>query len=87
MTDDSGRTSRPGPSRRTGVSGAEFAGVGLQFAVTIIAFMFAGIWLDRRLGTSPWLVILCVFLGAAAGFYSIYRKLMSGPRRSDSMHE
>jgi len=87
MTDESGRTSPPRPPRRTGVSGAEFAGVGLQFAATIVAFMFAGIWLDRRLGTSPWFVILCVFLGAGTGFYSIYRKLMSAQRRSDSMHE
>ena len=87
MTDDSGPSSRPRTPKRTGVSGAEFAGVGLQFAATIVAFMFAGIWLDRRLGTSPWLIILCVFLGAGAGFYSIYRKLMSGQRRSDSMHE
>lgn len=86
MTDDSGPSPRPDPSRRSGISGAEFAGVGLQFAATIIVFMFAGIWLDRRLGTSPWLIILCVFLGAGAGFYSIYRKLMSGPRRSDSVH-
>jgi hypothetical protein len=34
------------------------AGVGLQFAVTIVAFALAGIWLDRRLGTSPWFVLM-----------------------------
>jgi F0F1-type ATP synthase assembly protein I len=61
----------------------EYAGVGLQFALAIVAFMFAGIWLDRTLGTSPWLLMLFVFGGAAAGFYSIYRKLMAAQRRAD----
>ena len=62
------------------VSGAQFAGVGLQFALTIVVFAFAGIWLDKHLGTSPWLVILGVFIGAAAGFFSIYRQLTTAGR-------
>lgn len=74
MSDRSG-----GPNR--GLSGAEFAGAGLQFAVTIVVFMFAGIWLDRRLGTSPWLLILCVFAGAAGGFFSIYRRAIAAQKR------
>jgi F0F1-type ATP synthase assembly protein I len=62
---------------------ADYAGVGLQFAFSIVVFMFAGMWLDRTLGTSPWLLILFVFGGASAGFYSIYRKLMAAQRRAD----
>ena len=87
MTPTSGEQDRPPPpgpkSRRSGVAptGAEFAGAGLQFAVAIVAFMFLGIWLDKTLGSSPWFVLLCVFLGAGAGFYSIYRKLIGGKRR------
>jgi ATP synthase protein I len=84
--------SEPGPaSGRPGGRGAstppsagEFAGAGLQFAATIVAFMFLGIWLDKRLGSSPWLVLICVFLGAGAGFYSIYRKLMGSTKRPTS---
>ena len=76
-----------GPGRARGRDAAvpsigEYAGVGLQFALTIVAFMFAGMWLDRTLGTSPWLLILFVFGGASAGFYSIYRKLMAAQRRA-----
>ena len=86
MTPTSGDQDRlppPGPKRRAGAapSGAQFAGAGLQFAVTIVAFMFLGIWLDKTLGSSPWFVLVCVFLGAGAGFYSIYRKLIGGKRR------
>jgi F0F1-type ATP synthase assembly protein I len=69
--------------QRAAPSVGEYAGVGLQFALAIVAFMFAGMWLDRALGTSPWLLILFVFGGAAAGFYSIYRKLMAAQRRAD----
>jgi F0F1-type ATP synthase assembly protein I len=62
-------------------SGAEYAGAGLQLAMTLVAFMFLGIWLDKRLGSSPWFVLICVFVGAAAGFYSIYRRLMAATKR------
>src|SRR5690349_19214485 len=77
----SGKPPAPNPGAR-GV-GSEFGAAGLQFAAAIVVFMFAGIWLDRKLGTSPWLVILFVFLGAGGGFYSIYRRLTSAQRRAD----
>ena len=64
------------------VSGAEFAGIGLQFALTILLFAFAGVWLDNRLGTSPWLLLVSVFVGAAGGFYSMYRRVTASQRRS-----
>ena len=83
MTGEAGGQGR-GARRGSAVpSIGEYAGVGLQFALTIVGFMFAGMWLDRALGTSPWLLILFVFGGAAAGFYSIYRKLMAAQRRAD----
>jgi F0F1-type ATP synthase assembly protein I len=64
-----------------GFSGSEFAGIGIQFALVILVFTGAGIWLDRRLGTSPWLLLICVFAGAAGGFFSIYQKAMAAQRR------
>ena len=67
---------RPGQA----TSGAQFAGAGIQFAVMVILSAFAGIWIDRRLGTSPWLLFVTVFVGAALGFYSLYRNLMKGQR-------
>jgi F0F1-type ATP synthase assembly protein I len=70
-----------------GLSGGEFAGIGLQFALTILIFTAAGIWLDRRLGTSPWLLILCVFVGAGGGFASIYRRATAAQRRDAERRE
>ena len=72
--------SNPG---RTSVSGLELAGAGIQFAAILVLSSFAGIWADRKLGTSPWLLIVLVFLGAAAAFYSVYHKLMKGQRLGD----
>ena len=83
---DAGSGNRePGRSSRgKAVSGAEFASIGVQFALTILAFVYAGIWLDRRLGTSPWLLLICVFAGAGGGFYSMYRRVTASQR--DAKH-
>src|SRR5688572_2098523 len=66
---------------RKGISGSEFAGLGIQFAVTIVIFAFAGIWLDRRLGASPWFVIIMVLGGAGLGFWTMYRAATKKARR------
>ena len=63
-----------GARSKQGLSGAEFAGIGVQFALTILVFVFAGVWLDKRFGTSPWLVLVGVVIGAGGGFYSMYLK-------------
>lgn len=60
---------------------AKVAGVGLQFAASIVLFLLAGQWLDARLGTEPWLLIAGVMIGAAAGFFSLYRQLTGGSSR------
>ncbi len=60
------------------------AGLGLQFAVSILLFLYAGQWLDRKLNTTPLCLVIGTFLGAAAGFYSIYRRLMDEQRRDDA---
>lgn len=76
----------PTPSRAdTGaISPSHFAGLGLQFAVSILVFLYIGQWLDRKLGTAPWLLIVGVFLGAGLSFYSMYRKLMAAQALEDA---
>lgn len=64
-------------------SALQFAGAGVQFAAMLVISAFAGMWLDRKLGTSPWLLIVLVFVGAALAFYSLYRNLMKGTRLGD----
>jgi ATP synthase protein I len=71
-------------SRKKGPSPAAFAGVGLELTGLILLGLFAGQWLDKRLGTAPWLLILGVFAGAAAGFYNMIRILTTAERRAKS---
>jgi len=49
--------------------------MGVQFVAAILVFLFVGKWLDSKLGTSPLLLILGVFLGAAASMYAMYRRV------------
>jgi ATP synthase protein I len=59
------------------------AGMGLQFALSILLFLLIGQWIDRKLGTAPLFLIVFVFTGAGASFYSIYRKVVEQQRRDD----
>lgn len=66
-----------------GPSPASFAGAGAQFVLSILLFLYIGKWLDGRLGTSPWLLMVGVFVGAAGGFFSFYRRIMAASRDRD----
>ncbi len=74
---------RPHQSSGKSLSGADFAGVGVQFAAAIIAFLFAGQWLDNRLGTNGLFTIAGVFVGGGAAFYNMYRRITAAQRRDD----
>lgn len=63
-------------------SAARYAGVGLQFAITLLVGLAAGSWADRKFGTS-YLVLVGVFGGAGAAFYSMYRQLMGNLERDE----
>jgi F0F1-type ATP synthase assembly protein I len=58
-----------------GSDNARYAGVGFQFGAAIIAFALLGWWLDKKLGTGPWLLILGVILGFAGGMISLLKKV------------
>ena len=79
-----GDEKRPQRSPAQGLSGADFAGVGIQFALAIIVFAFAGQWLDKRLGTNGLFTIAGVFVGAGGAFYSMYRKISAAQERDDA---
>ena len=72
----------PSPSSSIAGVGA-VAGMGFQFALSILLFLLAGQWIDRKLGTAPLFLIVFVFMGAGASFYSFYRKLVDQQRRDD----
>ncbi len=68
-------------ARPAGTSGLVYAGLGFQFAVSLVVFYYLGQWLDQRLGTAPVFLLVCVLVGSGAAFYAMYRQLMGAQRR------
>ena len=68
------RARKPQEGRR-----AESSAVGQAFRIAaelvsgLLVGLAAGWFLDRWLGTGPWLLIVFFFLGAAAGILNVYR--------------
>jgi hypothetical protein len=58
-----------------------YSGLGLQWALSVVLFLFAGRWLDKRIGTDPYLTVVGAFVGGAAGFYALYTALMKGQKK------
>ncbi len=73
----------PGPNPPEPINVGSFAGAGLQFAVTLVIFLFLGQWIDKELGSSPAFLLAGVFLGGGAAFYSMYRKLSAAQKADD----
>ena len=66
-TPDPGGRKPPGPMR--------YAGLGVQLAVTLVVFVLAGQWADRKLGTGGIITIVAAFLGFGGTMWSLIRTL------------
>jgi F0F1-type ATP synthase assembly protein I len=47
--------------------------LGFQVAAPIVIGILGGQYLDRKLGTEPWLMIVCLFLGLAASITGLLK--------------
>lgn len=61
--------------------GGDFLAIGLQIAVVmavpLLVAVYAGAWLDERLGTRPWLQLVAILLGlgvAGAGAFVVLKR-------------
>ena len=62
------------PSREADAAGwYKMAGIGFEFVAAIAVFGGVGYFLDGRLGTSPWLLIVGFGLGFASGLWLMYK--------------
>jgi hypothetical protein len=52
-----------------------YAGLGVQLAVTLVVFVLAGQWADRKLGTGGIITIVAAFLGFGGTMWSLIRTL------------
>ncbi len=56
---------------------------GIEFLSGVLAGSAVGIFLDKWLGTSPVLLIVCFLLGACGGFLTIYRNAQAMEREGE----
>lgn len=62
------------PPGSDGRSGLGFAmRLGVEMVAALVIGVAIGYFLDRWLGTKPWLMLLFFLLGSAAGFMGVYR--------------
>jgi F0F1-type ATP synthase assembly protein I len=52
-----------------------YAGLGVQLAVSLLVFVLAGQWLDKRLGNTGIVTIVAAFVGFGGTMYSLIRAL------------
>jgi F0F1-type ATP synthase assembly protein I len=65
----------PKPSGGAGADFGRYAGLGLQFVVTLALFGGLGWWVDGMLGSTPWLLVTGVLLGSIVAFILIVRSV------------
>jgi len=49
------------------------SGVGLTLVICTVLGLVGGYYLDRWLGTEPWLLLVGLLFGIAAGFVNLFR--------------
>ena len=52
---------------------AELSSIGMTLVLATVIGLAIGYFLDRALGTSPWLIMIGLELGIAAGFVNLFR--------------
>jgi ATP synthase protein I len=60
---------------------AELTSIGMTMVLSTIIGLAGGYYADRWLGTSPWLMLVGLGLGIAAGFVSMIRAVRAAERR------
>jgi len=74
---------KPPSSAPADLGGSSAMGIGLRVGVELVSAMIAGVgigwFLDRWLHTTPFLLILGVLLGGAAGVANVWR--LMGPKK------
>ncbi len=54
--------------------------VGLELGIAVALGLLVGWYLDQRLGTEPWMMLLWLVLGLVAGFRGVFRAIQRADR-------
>ena len=64
---------------------AELSSIGMTLVLATVIGLAGGYFLDRALGTSPWLILIGLGLGIAAGFVNLFRSVKRAERDADDV--
>jgi ATP synthase protein I len=62
---------------------AELSSIGIALVLSTVIGLVGGYYADRWLGTKPWLTLVGLLFGIAAGFVSLFRSLKASEREFD----
>jgi F0F1-type ATP synthase assembly protein I len=63
---------------------AKLTSVGIEFSLSVLLGLLGGRWVDEKLGTSPWLMIVGLLLGVSAALRSLIRTARQANHESQS---
>lgn len=55
-------------TKKAAIQMAYASSIGISMVIAIFGCLFLGVWLDRKLGTDPYLTLLFLLMGIVAGF-------------------
>ncbi|MDI6780237.1 MAG: AtpZ/AtpI family protein [Bacteroidota bacterium] len=58
--------------------------IGIQMAAIVVILFFVGKWADEKLSTSPWLLLLGIFLGIGSSFYHFFKTIVEINKKSSN---
>src|ERR1700754_1894510 len=75
----------PASKRTRGLYNALSASsVGLELGISVLIGLLFGNWLDGKAGTEPWLMLLFLAIGFAAGFRGVLRAVKRADRAAEA---
>ncbi|MCL2127993.1 MAG: AtpZ/AtpI family protein [Treponema sp.] len=60
-----------------------YGALGFEMALSVLIGLGIGYYLDKWLGTAPWLMVVWLIFGFAAGFRSLYRAAVRSAKESE----
>jgi F0F1-type ATP synthase assembly protein I len=61
----------------------ELSAIGFALVIATVIGLVGGYWLDHWLGTAPWLMLIGLGFGIAAGFVNLFRSVKRAERELD----
>ena len=73
----------PGDEQSAWKALGELSTVGMTLVLATVIGLAGGYYLDKWLGTSPWLTLIGLGFGIAAGFVNLFRSVNRAERELD----